>query len=106
MSDAYAGMAEFGATCGFLRARRPPRYEPGPASRQVDALVGRRLRQARGLAGASREQLGDAIGVSAETVRRYESGARRMPPARIVAATRFLGFALSWFFRDDDPTPS
>jgi ribosome-binding protein aMBF1 (putative translation factor) len=105
MSDAYAGMAESAATYGFLRARRPPPYEPRPASRQVDALVGRRLRQARGLAGASREQLGDAIGVSAETVRRYESGARRMPPARIVAATRFLGFALSWFFRDDEPTP-
>lgn len=104
MSDAYAGMAS--ATRGVLRARRPPPYRPGPAARQVDALVGRRLRQARGLAGATREQLGEAIGVSAGTVRRYESGARRMPPARIVAAGRFLGFALSWFFREDDaPTP-
>jgi DNA-binding XRE family transcriptional regulator len=105
MIDAYASTAVVAFARGFLRARRPPPYQPGPASRQVDALVGRRLRQARRLAGASREQLGEAIGVSAETVRRYEAGARRMPPARLVAATRFLGFALSWFFREDDPPP-
>ncbi|MGO8914598.1 MAG: helix-turn-helix domain-containing protein [Stellaceae bacterium] len=100
----FAGAAGTGAAArGFLRTRRPPPYRPGPAARQVDAAIGRRLRQARRLLGASRGQLGKAIGVSAETVRRYETGARRMPPARFAAAIRFLGFGLSWFFRDDDP---
>jgi len=103
MIERFAGTAGIGVAHGFLRARRPPPYRPGPASRQVDALVGRRLCQGRRLTGISREQLGEAIGVGAETVRRYETGARRMPPARLAAAVRFLGFALSWFFRDDDP---
>jgi ribosome-binding protein aMBF1 (putative translation factor) len=91
------------AAPGFLRARRPPPYRPGPASRALDVAVGARLRQARRLVGMSPEQLGQAIGVSAETVRRYETGARRMSPARLAAAVRFLGFSLAWFFGSDEP---
>lgn len=90
---------------GFLRARRRPPYRPGAAERAVDTAVGAKLRQARLLVGASRQQLGMAIGVSAETVRRYETGARRMSPARLAAAVRFLGLPLSWFFREDTPSP-
>ena len=81
-----------------LRAPPPPRYRP--AAKEVARLVGGRLRRARRLAGLSRQALAHAIGVEAETVRRYESG-RRMPPARLAAAALFLGVPLSWFFRDE-----
>ncbi|HXY99934.1 MAG TPA: helix-turn-helix transcriptional regulator [Stellaceae bacterium] len=104
MIYAQAGMAEFEvATPGFLRARRPPPYRPGPAARQVDVAIGRRLREARRGAGISLQQLGDAMGVSAETVRRYETGLRRMAPARLAAAVRFLGVPLAWFFSNGNP---
>ncbi len=91
------------AAHGLLRARRAPPYRPGPAARAVDIAVGARLRRARLLTGASRRQLGEAMGVGAETVRRYETGARRMSPVRLAAAVRFLGLPLSWFFREDGP---
>jgi ribosome-binding protein aMBF1 (putative translation factor) len=86
----------------FLRAPKPPPYRPGPAARRVALEVGRQLRRARLIAGASRQALGGAIGVGAETVRRYETGSRRMPPARLAAAAVFLGVPLSWFFREEE----
>lgn len=103
MAFGVAGRAGTGAVQGGLRARRPPPYRPGPRSQAVDAAIGARLRQARLLAGASRRQLGRALGVSAETVGRYETGARRMTPERLAAAVRFLGLPISWFFRSDEP---
>jgi DNA-binding XRE family transcriptional regulator len=86
----------------FLRAREPPRYAPGAPNRRTARAVGRQLRRARLVAGATQEALGLALGVSADTIRRYESGKRRMPPRRLAAAVAFLGFPLSWFFREDD----
>lgn len=104
MIYAHAGLAGIElAVPGFLRARRPPPYRPGPAARQVDTAVGRRLREARREAGISLQQLGEAMGVSAETVRRYETGLRRMTPARLAAAVRFLGVPLAWFFSNGSP---
>ncbi|HUB96285.1 MAG TPA: helix-turn-helix transcriptional regulator, partial [Stellaceae bacterium] len=54
--------------------RRPRRTvrEHGPDP--VDVHVGRRLRQARLLAGLSQEELGDGIGVSFQAVQKYEQG--------------------------------
>ena len=101
MVAGFAERAGGAAALGFLRARRPPPYRPGPRERGVDAAVGARLRQARRLAGLSRQQLALAMGVSAQTVRRYESGARRISPARLAAAVRLLGVPISWFFRED-----
>jgi DNA-binding XRE family transcriptional regulator len=94
--------AEGGAR--FLWAPKPPPYRPEPAARQASVAVGRRLRQARQMAGVTRPALGAAIGVAAATVRGYEAG-QRMPPARLAAAALFLGFPLSWFFREEDAAP-
>jgi DNA-binding XRE family transcriptional regulator len=85
----------------FLWAPKPPPYRPGPAARQVSVAVGKRLRQARQMAGVTRPALAAAIGVAAATVGRYEAG-RRLPPARLAAAALFLGFPLSWFFREEE----
>jgi DNA-binding XRE family transcriptional regulator len=87
------------SSAAFLRARRPPPYRPSPSP--VDARLGRRLRAARELLGITQKQLGAAMGVSAAMVRRYESGARPLTPARFAAAVSFLGLPLSWFFRSD-----
>ncbi len=86
----------------FLRAPKPPPYTPGPGARRVAVELGSRLRQARVMAGMTRQSLASAIGVSAATLRRYETGARRMPPARLAAAVVLLGLPLSWFFREPD----
>ena len=53
------------------RRRRTIR-EHGPDP--VDVHVGRRLRQARFLAGMSQEELGAGIGVSFQAVQKYEHG--------------------------------
>lgn len=90
------------AARSFLRARKPPPYRHGPDARSVDVELGHRLRQARLLAGLSRKELAVAIGVGAQSVRGYETGARPMPPARLVAAATVLGVSISWFFRGDD----
>jgi DNA-binding XRE family transcriptional regulator len=86
----------------FLRARKPPPYTPGPGARQVAVALGSRLRQARVMADMTQQSLASAIGVTAATLQRYETGARRMPPARLAAAVVLLGLPLSWFFRDPD----
>jgi DNA-binding XRE family transcriptional regulator len=86
----------------FLRAPKPPPYTPGPGARELAIELGSRLRQARVMAGMTRQSLASAIGVSAATLRRYETGARRMPPARLAAAVVLLGLPLSWFFREPD----
>jgi DNA-binding XRE family transcriptional regulator len=88
---------------GVLRARRPPPYRSDASGRAVDTALGARLREARRLAGTTRQQLAEALGVTAGTVARYETGARRMSPMRLAAAVRFLGMPISWFFREDGP---
>lgn len=86
----------------FLRARRPPPYVPGPGAKRAAAEVGRRLKDARRAAGMTRDALGRALGVGTQTLRRYETGERRIPPARLAAAAVLLGLPLSWFFREAD----
>ena len=88
----------------FLWAPKPPPYRPAPGARRASLEVGRRLRQARRMAGLTRQALGAAIGVAPATVRAYESG-KRMPPPRLAAASLFLGVPLSWFFRESDAPP-
>jgi hypothetical protein len=87
----------------WLRARRPPPYRPGPAARRVDVELGQRLRQARLFVGVTPQELAAAMGVNVATVRRYETGARRMSPKRFAAAVVFLGLPMSWFFSDNGP---
>lgn len=86
----------------FLRARQPPRYVPGSLDPRIARAVGRRLRRARLMSRTTREALGLALGVSADSIRCYETGERRIPPRRLAAAVGFFGVPLSWFFLEDD----
>jgi transcriptional regulator with XRE-family HTH domain len=65
--------------------------------------MGQRLRQAGRVVGAPSQELAAAMGVSVATMRRYETGASRMPPKRFAAAVVFFGLAMSWFFSDGPP---
>src|SRR5260370_7392574 len=79
-------------------SRRKPRKR---RANHVDLSVGGRLRQARLLAGASQEEVGNAVGVSFQAVQKYENGENRLSAGRLAAAAKFLGVAMSFFFPDD-----
>ena len=77
----------------------------------VDVLVGRRLREARLLAGLSQGQLGAQIGVTFQAVQKYESGENRLSASRLLAVAGFLRQPISFFFgdlpesaREDEPS--
>lgn len=74
-------------------AQRRPRSE-------VDVSVGRRLREARLLAGCSQAQLGARIGVTFQAVQKYESGENRLSASRLLAVAEFLQRPVSFFFGD------
>jgi len=82
-------------------SRGPSRRQPPRRGNRVDVLVGRRLREARLTAGASRAQLAAVLGVSVPSVQRYESGARRLTAARLAAAVKFLGVPMSHLFKEE-----
>ncbi len=89
------------------RLAQPAELEPVPgvgAGRrgrsEVDVLVGRRLREARLLAGLSQGQLGARIGVTFQAVQKYESGENRLSASRLLAVAEFLRQPLSFFFGD------
>ena len=80
-----------------IRRRRTIR-EHGPDP--VDVHVGRRLRQARFLAGMSQEELGAGIGVSFQAVQKYEHGENRLSASRLFKAARLLDRPVSFFFEE------
>ena len=91
------------------RLARPAEWDgvvelsPGANKRgrsEVDALVGRRLREARLLAGLSQSQLGARIGVTFQAVQKYESGENRLSASRLLAVAEFLRQPVSFFFGD------
>ena len=71
------------------------------AERRIDAQIGRRLREARRLAGATPQQLAEALGVTAQALQKYETGARRLTAAQMAAAVKFLGVPMSFLIKED-----
>lgn len=82
-----------------VRQRRTVR-EHGPDP--VDVHVGKRLRQARFLAGLSQEELGSGIGVSFQAVQKYEHGENRLSASRLFKAAKLLDRPVSFFFDELD----
>ncbi|MCG8692460.1 MAG: helix-turn-helix transcriptional regulator [Minwuiales bacterium] len=64
----------------------------------VDVHVGRRLREARLLAGQSQTALGRALGVTFQQVQKYENGANRLGSSRLWQAAQHLNISLDYFF--------
>jgi len=67
-----------------------------------DATIGQRIRSLRWLAGCSQLALGDAIGVSAQQIQKYETGANRVSAGRLKKVAEFLDVDISVFFNPDD----
>jgi transcriptional regulator with XRE-family HTH domain len=67
---------------------------------EIDSRVGRRLREARLLAGLSQGQLGARIGVTFQAVQKYESGENRLSASRLLGVAEVLRKPLSFFFDD------
>jgi len=63
-----------------------------------DVHVGSRLGQCRCRAGISQEQLGDALGIKAEQIQKYESGDDRITPDLMRNCVAVMGVPPSFFF--------
>ena len=89
-------MSEISTGSGRSMRRRRTVREHGPDP--VDVHVGKRLRQARLLAGLSQEELGDGIGVSFQAVQKYEQGENRLSASRLFRAATLLQQPVAFFF--------
>lgn len=58
--------------------------------------VGRRIAEARDLAGMTRQDLSEHLGVREATVARWESGRSQPRPNRMATVAGLLGVSLSW----------
>lgn len=72
----------------------PPPTAPHP----VDVHVGRRLHLARTAQGRSQADLGRVIGVSAQQIQKYETGANRMSASALFRLCGFLGRPVAWLY--------
>ena len=73
----------------------------GPVGRNrhpVNVHVGERLRQRRQALGMSQSRLADALGLSVQQLRKYESGASTIAASRLLAVSRLLGVSPGYFF--------
>jgi transcriptional regulator with XRE-family HTH domain len=66
----------------------------------VDTHVGRRIRLRRTLLRMSREDLGDAVGLSSQSIQKYENGAIRIGASRLYDLSRAMHVPVAFFFDD------
>jgi transcriptional regulator with XRE-family HTH domain len=69
-----------------------------PLAQQVDAHVGRRIRDRRSELAVSRSQLATMLRISQEQVRRYEAGVAAIVASRLQEIGDVLGVPASHFF--------
>jgi len=67
-------------------------------SSEVDAHVGRRVRERRREIGMSQEKLGNVLGVSFQQIQKYENGTNRVSASRLWDITEALEVDLAYFF--------
>ena len=65
----------------------------------IDGHVGKRVRERRREIGMSQEKLGNALGVSAQQVQKYEVGANRVAAGRLWDIAKFLEVDIGYFFQ-------
>lgn len=78
--------------------------KPAPVPHPVDIHVGRRLRLARLARGHAQQTLGEAIGVSAQQVQKYECGLNRLSASALFRFSGFLERPVAWFFEGLEAT--
>ena len=65
---------------------------------EVDAHVGRRLRQRRVALGISQEQLGGELGLTFQQIQKYEKGQNRVSAGRLYKVAMILSVPVEFFF--------
>lgn len=65
---------------------------------EVDAHVGRRLRQRRIALGISQEQLGTELGLTFQQIQKYEKGQNRISAGRLYKLSMILSVSVEYFF--------
>jgi transcriptional regulator with XRE-family HTH domain len=66
--------------------------------KEIDALVGQRLKTLRKSKGISQTKLGDAIGVTFQQIQKCERGANRIGASRLFQFSEILDAPISYFF--------
>ena len=64
----------------------------------VDAHVGKRVRQRRIELGLSQTELADALGITFQQIQKYENGSNRVSAGRLYNMARHFDVALDYFF--------
>jgi transcriptional regulator with XRE-family HTH domain len=76
--------------------------DPTGRERLIDRHVGDRIRHLRKACGLRQGDIGDALGVSAQQVQKYETGANRLPIAKLWFAADLLRVSPAYFFEGLD----
>ena len=71
--------------------------QPTPPSR-IDAHIGARVRSRRRALGFTQDLLAERIGVTAQQVHKYESGANRVAASKLYEIARALEAPVAYFF--------
>lgn len=76
-----------------------PRKAPENA-RLINQCVGRRVRTLRTASGHSQEYLAQVLGLSFQQVQKFESGASRISPDKLLSIARHYDMPIAWFFEE------
>ena len=69
-------------------------------AREIDLIVGQRLKKARQDVGVTQQQLGAFMGLTFQSIQRYEKGVSGISTGRLVQAAQVIGGPISYFFQD------
>lgn len=67
-------------------------------TKAIDVAVGKQLKKRRKELKLSQTQLGDMLGITYQQIQKYESGANKVSPGRLVHLSKTLGVPLAYFF--------
>jgi transcriptional regulator with XRE-family HTH domain len=90
-------MTESNETLGIVvdtRKRRSIERQPN----SVDVYVGARVRERRTALGLSLDELATRIGVVAQQLQKYETGANRISASRLFEVATALAVPVAWFY--------
>ena len=68
------------------------------SAREIDAIVGQRLRLRREALGISQGRLGRHLGLTFSQVQKYEKGSNRIGAGRLYQIAMYLGVTPAYFF--------
>ncbi len=66
----------------------------------VDAYIGKRLKQRRTMLGYTQDVVAKSVGVTFQQVQKYEKGTNAMNASRLLDFSRFMNVPVSYFFEE------